>query len=415
MLLEVSDQKVTLSVETLEMTLERFSGLLLHDGENAHVEWGIVSLCLLIYPNIFVISSNQEKDDLYSSTNRYLNAVMFHITRDACQLPPTKDRDYEFKLSNVLIPLARAFSRARDLTSFLSCWSEQLTTIQLKKNDVKATTQNYLTIWEDDLLMQSVAELCGADLTVSQAWTFLSSKKKVIESEISSEESFFASIVILDCVIFGGSCEQMLDTLAELALSMFHTLADVLYHRPDLVRGYEWRLWRILTHINSRWYSRNASQILDDERQFTVIMVLAIKALKLINFEGVDTVKVGTSEYSETSQAFGFLCSFATFENLDLLNISLSEISRKAVENLLGFENLGLLNMSLSEVLKEAVERLLDFKGSFCKQKQDDHFGLLPGLDRVPAWAGKNLDIESTDTLYIACVTRLLMSKKVLT
>ncbi len=378
------DNRVTLSTTTLESILGKTAGLLDETYENYHVIWSLVNLCLLNDPNVFMIPSTVSIDgEGYSSraSNKLSTALFSHITEDICRRSSLDDNDFSFKLEKIVIPLLHAFGDARNLVGFIAHWREQLKVIQRRCQPHKRSKD----IWETNTLSRSVADLCETSMTVRQVEQVFQQAQQDFDSLGSAVGDLFPSIVILDCVVSGCSRKDTLLKLTEPAQLVFRSLASIIATKTNLVQGYQWRLWRIMTVINDRWTLPTVPQV-PSESAYSA----AIGARDIVCLGDSESITVEEPEYSERLHAFCFLLSFAASEQLNVPDAS------------------------LRDMMVQAIEKVMDLKEFFCRQLREDHFGVLKPLDADPEWTGQSYGIKSIDSLYIGCIARLLQSPKAL-
>jgi len=391
MLRGVLDYKIKLRTTIIESILDQSSGLFDAEWAKGRVEWSLVSLCLLNDFNVFVNPSSIPSDEQiysYRTPNTYLVALFSHMTQESCKMSSCMDVTYAFKLESILIPLLRAFADARDLTGFMAHWREQLTAVHERVQPLEKprnALKKYPTIWEDDTLLRCVADLCESNLTVGQMQSVLEDARRNLESPTPSNGGLYASIVILDCVYSGCSREDTLSQLVKSAQLAFHSVARIITTKPDLIQGYQWRLWRILAVINDRWKLIDKPQALGEDGY-----PAAIRARDLLGLGDPNTVNDIEPDYSDRLHSFNFLLSFPTSEHVDLPDVVWRDI------------------------MVQAIERVMDLKESFCRQLRENHFRVPKSLDTDPNWTGQSYGIKSIDSLYIGCIARLIQSPKAL-
>lgn len=391
MLRGAKDHKLFFSAMTIESILEQASGLFDTEWAKSHAEWGVVSLCLLIDSNVFVIPSTTaklEQNTSYRPPNKYLAALFSHMTEESCKRLSPTDADHAFKLENVLIPLVYAFAEARDLTGFITHWKEQVKVIHKRFQAVEKpedAPQKYLAIWEDDTLMRSVADLCKSNLTIGQMLSLIENAKQDLESAKIPSGRLVAHIITLDCIFSGCSREDTFAKLAIPAQLVFESIAMMIATKPDLIQGYQWRLWRLMAVINDRWVIANEPQVPSE-----CVYSAASRARDLLDLRNAKTVGDVELDYSDRLHAFNFLLSLATSEyrNLD--------------------------KVSLRDIIIQAIEKVLDIKELFCRRLREDHFGVLKPFDKGPEWTGQCYGVQSVDSLYIGCIACLLRTPKAL-
>lgn len=376
------DNKVVLSTGTIGGILEKTSGLLGNENDKDHVEWGVVSLCLLNEANVFLVPSTTaqgKQDQSPQLPNKFLLGLFSHITIDASMKSSSDDADYSFKVERVIIPLLRAFVDARNLIGFLAYWKEQLSVLH-KECQPSVRSKNALmgrvAIWEDDMISDAVASFCEPNLNTGQFKQFIGKVHQDLEYQDAVEDVWFSNTVVLDCVLSGCNREETLLKLAEFAQPVFRTLADVSATKPALVSGYQWRLWRIKKAIIDRWGSGHVSQVLGASAYST-----AVVARDLLSSEVPTKISEAGKDYTDRLHSFDYLLSFAAYD------------------------------IRMRDIMVQAIEKTMDLKQLFCRQLSEDHFGVLKSLDADPESTGQSYGVKTIDSLYIGCIARLLQSK----
>jgi len=380
------DNQIRLNVSTTEKILTQVSGLF-DDAQNNQVDWSLVGLCLQINANVFLVPSPSETTDSeysYRSPNTFLKSLISRLT----ELKHKDRQDYEFKIQNVVVPLLKAFVNARDFLGFLEHWKEQLNISQTRNlnSEISATSGPDLSIWEDEDVLASAANLIESSLTANQVEEVLrKASVDITSSEAEKTQILLGDVVVLDCVCSGLAREGYLNNLSSTAQSVF-TVVGNLCGLPHLSSRHKWRLWRILGTIAERW------PLSEDASPFKQKAHAAIsRASELINriesWKGTDEVVYLT----EHLQAFKFITSYATIEDRLWQDLQFSSRQRAVA----------------------AVRKILEVMGPFCQRITNDHFGMLktklPEKDKASFNFTTGVGgVDSVDAFYLGCISYML-------
>ncbi len=384
MLRKCVDHKLQLSLSRVQAILDQVSGLFSSDCGDT-VEWVVVSLCLQTDSNAFVVPDSSGEVHVSNSTrspSKYLSALLSNITNGHFEA----SQDYEYLLTGIVLPLCNAFTDARDLVSFIRHWTEQISIHEDRQSENPRQFMNTVCLWQDERLLQLVAQLVESKLTPEQLDSLVSSVAKgltlSIPSTSNSPSLSLASLVILDCLFAGVSQEATLKTLAETAQSVFSMLGAHLSDYLDQSRVNKWRMWRIKSTIADRWVTLRNSPLFKRSAQSAICT-----ASKVINRMCLETSPDEEAEWDEELFAFRFLIHLAVIEGS---GTTLQSPSRTR--------------------LVSAVGKILDMMEPFCHRISHDHFQTIKLPAYVPRWDEFDTGIKSINALYLGCVADILIS-----
>ena len=385
-LLELAvNENVNFSVHTLEQTLETASGLF-ENYPSQNIDWIIISLCLSIDADVFVIPNKEGQVASYSSyrpPNKNLKALLEALTK--CQISEIEERHYI--ISHTMISLLDGFVRARDLPGFLGHWKEQLDLIQHeeRRNSLQ------LSLWEEDALQKEVASRIET-LAGPQILNLLSNLPKDLQAsnfDSSSDSPSSLQWIICHETIFSGLArEENSDRVADVAESSFVSIAKSLRKAEINSSPYQWRLWRTMTTIIQRWPPKQSHSKISDATSSAIRR--AWNVVKRTPLWAPDCHET-QSDFDEHYQAFQFI-------------ICCGSIGRTSEKETL---------WSLQKAEK-ALQRLLDVMHPFCQRVENDIWGKLEysGQNREIFVPGAN--ITSLEALYPACVSCIISNFGVL-
>ena len=403
MLRKAVDYQVQLSSSTIKALLEQASGLFRNVGdkynatridvEGEHqIEWGLVSLCILNDSNVFVVPSsspNKNKKYAYRPPNKYLSALLRHITQEMCYESLEEDKNYDFKLLHVIKPLCNAFIGARDLIGFLEHWREQLCMVQEQQESQESYISLVPSIWQDEKLLLYVAQ--RIEFTVGQIDRVLSTAAHDLEPSIpnvpNDHSISLASLIILDCVCAGLFKDETLVELDTVALSVF-SLLGMLVSRPSNISSPSgWRVWRIMGRITDRWSSLRDSSEFKRKAHQAICMASELTNRISSEFNLHDVV-----DLTEELYAVRFMLKFAAMEDSFWEDLRFS---------------------SRSKILS-AITKLLDIMEPFCHRISHDHFGTMMRSDAISGRKQSSLKISPLDKMYFDCIDEMIKSPGIL-
>lgn len=384
MLQKCVDHKLQLSLSRIQAILDSFSGLSGGDCGDT-VDWSVVSLCLQIDSNAFVVpDSSGEANKSHSTryTNKYLSALLSHISNEHFEAR----QNYEFLLTGIVLPLCSAFTDARDLDGFIHHWIEQISIHEERQSEKQRLSLNMPCLWQDERLLQLVAQLAESKLTPGQLNHLVSSVAEGLApskpSTSISPSLSLASLVILDCLFAGIYQEATLKTLAETAQSVFCMLSAHLSDCLDHSLVHKWRMWRIKTTISDRWVTLRNSPLFKGSVQSAICT-----ASEVLNRMCLGTSPDGEGGWDEELFAFRFLLHLAVIE-----------------------ESGTTLQFPSRTRLVSAVAKIINMMEPFCHRISHDHFQTIKLPAYVPRWDEFDTVVKSINTLYLGCVADILIS-----
>jgi len=334
------DHNLRLSLSALKSILDQASGLFSDEGdhEDDNVDWNVISLCLLVDADVFTISDSsatRESPYGYRTPNKYLSTLFLKLTDDYLHKSSRTDQDYNFKLPHVVLPLINAYSDARDLTGFIEHWREQLDTLQKGQRFLQNPERDNPSVWEDDKLVQHVAQLADSTLTVGQMERLLKEALSGLNTSAphATNDAFlsWANLVIIDSICAGVVQEEKLSKLSDTAQSVYSSVSELLMKPSNRAPMPRWRIWRVLATITDRWTSVDVSSTFKERAQS--MMCNAFELIKRVPEWGPTDRAI---DLEEELHAFGYILSFARLDDhfWDGSKFSSRQILLSAIEKL---------------------------------------------------------------------------------
>ena len=405
MLRKAVDHQVQLSISSIEVLLDKASGLFhgICDGkiesgvdleDDNPIEWGLVRLCILNDSDAFVIPSYAAPDTdtyAYRPPNKYLSALLQSLTDQVCYESLEEDQDYDFKLVQVIQPLCKAFTDARDLTGFLEHWREQLNMVQKRQRCQENSFDLVKSIWEDERLPLYVAQLVESSLTVGQISRILSTATDdlalCIPNGLNDKSLPLASLIMLDCVYIGLSRDETFVKLESMTLSVFSLLGRLIPRSSQLTSPDDWRVWRIAAVITDRWLSLRDSSAFKCKAH-----PMICTASGLINHISSELTLHDNVDLTEELHAVKFMLKFAAMEDSF-------------------WED---LRFSSRQKILSAMSKVLDIMEPFCLRMSHDHFGTMMHNEEISDREQPLLRISPVDSFYFDCINEVVGSPDIL-
>ena len=384
MLQKCVDHKLQLSLSRIQAILDQFSGFFGSDCGDT-VEWSVVSLCLQIDSNAFIVPDSSGEAKFFHSTrspNKYLSALLSNILDEHFEA----SQNYEYLLTGIVLPLCSAFTDARDLDGFIRHWIKQISIYEERQSEKMRLSMNTPCLWQDERLVQFVAQRAESRLTPGQLDHLASLVARGFATSMPSTSSSpplsLASLVILDCLFAGIYQEATLKTLAETAQSVFCMLGTYLSDCLDQSPVHKWRMWRITTTIADRWVTLRDSPLFKRSAQSAICT-----ASEVLNRMCRETSPDEEADRGEELFAFRFLLHLAVIEEL---GTTLPFPSRTR--------------------LVSAAGKVLEVMEPFCHSISNDHFQTVQLPAYVLRWDEFDTGVKSINTLYLGCVADILLS-----
>lgn len=271
----VSDQNIKFETASLEKILTQCSLLL--NEESSQVDWDIITLCMEIDPDVFVIPA-VSADSPARKPNAYLVALFRKINALSQSAQAKSKQSGTMRQAElVTVSLVKGFAHARDLLGFVDHWTSNLVHAHSLREDAEEQTANSderaddpddrigdsdeqtdkaPSVWEGDLLSQAVATEVERRLTSGQIQNLLQKLKvglSTMDTDSDREQGrYIADLVILDCILSGCHDEDNIEQLTEIVQDLY-TIILVLCEAEVPPKSHTWRLWRCLATIKSRW------------------------------------------------------------------------------------------------------------------------------------------------------------------
>ena len=287
---------------------------LLSDRLCEHLHWNLIRLCLEINPRALVQSSSvdghgKQQSDIESNSN--LPVLLHWVTSTTGNLLLDDTGLYEEILLHVVLPILKAFAKARHLIFFIELWRGQLiAAYTLLASDKPLRTLASRGVWEDDMLLHETANYTEKTLSGQQFRRILQGVEDNIRTMTrnTSEECsvFAADLVILDCLLEVSAPESDMVWLETSIFTIYHSVLLMASDKKFQPLNCKWRLWRILTTCNQRWLrSSKSSQIKSAEIVALKQAVGPLQKLELDASERSDS----NNTYMEAMYSFSFAVS----------------------------------------------------------------------------------------------------------
>lgn len=374
MLEDVAYHNIRFTTFEIEKLLSRVWGFL--DGNvDTPSFWDLVGLCIEIDASVIINESSADSDNRENrpgASNKHLTSLLSFtsVTNGSDGLGTCPN--YEKKLNRLILPLANAFTKGRDLLGFISLWQEQLATSQKYQRPAnsEAPSGNYFrSIWEDEKLLHLVARLIEISLTVGQVETLLHKARLSIvsaQTSTSNKSDSAADLVILDCITDAKFSESYLDQLVSVARTTYISVLSIVSVGTYRSIEQAWRFWRILITFNEHWsIPRDSSEFV--ERQ------AMDHALNIVSSSWLNNKTFSKHDYMELVYIFtSILCVGSKSESNERVLYGCS-----AIETIYSQSNT-----------------------------------LLPELPTQ--WSGQNNTIDSAEVAFLACTSQVISYPNVL-
>ena len=314
------EKAVRLKVKLKAATLEKLLQPLFRDPRIfTEAEWSLVSLCIQLEPAVFVGSPggiHVNKERSLNIRNELLVSLLGQIKLDGYKSMsistgplsrPNAALPYKTILSNVVIPLAKAFVQARELPKFLDIWQEQL------EKNLHIETNDMFSVWKDDELLQAVASLLESTIAISEIekWLHLVDlrlQSLLTRAEPIQSDKLNAQLYIVECLLLGYNSDRILPRLEGLVLGIYKLLLQLITDGREQWNELHIRCWKITTAINSRWSLPHESLDHEDDAVWA--------AVRTINDACV--IERRTQDFRKAFHAFRFMLSLAEVQTAKL-------------------------------------------------------------------------------------------------
>jgi nucleolar pre-ribosomal-associated protein 2 len=230
------DRSVGLSLPTI-LTHAGYTGLLEQGLEQ--VQWNVTALVISLGVDVFLPNSGLR--DASKLLDALLDKIMLQWRSDSSK----NTKDYNTIKNDIVIPLLRGFAGARDLTSFMEVWHDQL--VILEEARVRNDSLPFFSVWEDDDLCDVFSELTRTSLTGANFAAQLQTAATATRGDngkISQTSSSYAKFVVMEATFRS----KVLTTDSEEILAQFlETLTSTLSSKQ--IFHWRWRLWRFVRNL----------------------------------------------------------------------------------------------------------------------------------------------------------------------
>ncbi|OOQ90952.1 hypothetical protein PEBR_01782 [Penicillium brasilianum] len=230
------DRNVGLSLQTI-LTHAGYTGLLEQGLEQ--VQWNVTALIISLGVDVFLPNSGLR--DASKLLDALLDKIMLQWRSDSSKT----SNDYSTIKNDIVIPLLRGFAGARDLTSFMEVWHDQLVILE----EARVSNRNLpsFSVWEDDDLCDAFSELARTSLTGVNFAAQLQTAATATRDEngkISESSQSYAKFVVMEATF--RSRVPTADSEETLA-HFLDTLTSTLSSKQTL--HWRWRLWRFVRNL----------------------------------------------------------------------------------------------------------------------------------------------------------------------
>jgi len=227
-------RNVGLSLHTV-LTHAGYTGLLAEGLEQ--VQWNVTALVISLGVDIFLPNSGLR------DSRKLLDALLDKIRLQWHKGFHNKSHEYNVVKNDVVIPLVRGFAAARDLTTFMEVWRNEL----VKLEDARAQNASLpkFSVWEDDDLCDVYSELMRTSLTgtsLAEQVRSAATKAKADNDKVSESSESYATFVLVEAGFRGRMLAS--DNSEEILVSLIETLSATLSSKQIL--HWRWRLWRFV-------------------------------------------------------------------------------------------------------------------------------------------------------------------------
>lgn len=393
MLQEIVDHDIRISASKLESILAHImSGL--DDTRDASAICELISLCIAIDANIFIVPAPIAKDGQANQRrvpNQRLAPLLLWITTAAWKNSLERDLVYEIKLSKVVLPLVQAFAKARNLLGFVSLWQDQLAVCQkqpLDQSELLSRSYRPRTLWEDERLLQLIARLAESTLTIGQINDMLlKAHASIISHESSGSDGYpnlLSNLIFLDCTLGITLNDAKSDQIKEIARDIYNSNLKWLLNETQLPIEHRWRLWRILLALSKRWDLLGSYP----DSQFLEQQVVG-KAVELNTRLQLGTSKIGDSQhgYAEELYAFAFVVSSISGQKKP------GEDDEKPSHDLIAM----------------AIEWISNYGARERDDEKQNQIACAGNLESCVQWNGQSDGVTTLDILHVGYLTQILV------
>ncbi|KAL3467980.1 Urb2/Npa2 family-domain-containing protein [Aspergillus heterothallicus] len=228
---------VRLSLHTL-LTHARYTGLLKDDL--SEVEWSLTALLIELGVDIFLPNSG------LADSNNFLEALLKKIFL-RWQSGVSTDGNTEIIKTGIVLPLLRGFTSARDLSTFMEIWYQQLGDVEAARH--AADNRGLATVWEDDDLCNAFGDLLRNPLYQNLAAAQMRAAATEMSGDggliINTSADSYGQVVILE-----AGLRKRPVNLAEADAALESALSTIISALSSTqVFHWRWRLWRLVRSI----------------------------------------------------------------------------------------------------------------------------------------------------------------------
>ncbi|MCJ1389850.1 hypothetical protein MMC18_002707 [Xylographa bjoerkii] len=256
------ENNVPLGVPILESIVLYISGIYPLEAQR-RARWSLVGLCMEISPDLAIpvrSNGNVRAGQPTLQPDVVLNRILDKLTDSGFRNGNETTSDYDIMLNNVVLRLLKSFLNARDLLGFLNIWKQQIRLWEIARvsnADSGKCSVLAASIWEDEALLQAVAEQLEQALTAAHISKLLADLGSGIanDSDTLAIETIepYAQVVVLDCALDGVRSDSVISICKISIETIGPKLGAVLRSNTALLIQQRWRLWRTLATMASRF------------------------------------------------------------------------------------------------------------------------------------------------------------------
>lgn len=306
------DKHVAISLETLSSYASSYP---ISPGSTS--DWPLTASIISLGVDVFVPNSGIE-----GSSARLQNLVSaLSVTSE--QLSTSEDEIRDLLKNDILIPLVNGFARARDLSSFIALWQEQLRSQGPPQKS--ATRGDDSSLWEDQDLISAFEGHVTELLATGQIENPLRQTQQALSGDLKDSAKLaecFAAVVIANALVAADYLEETLFALRPLLQDLFNVASKVLQKSSKKTKTWRWHLWRLVRNI----YEKLARAAADgNEEPADLLLSLAeplVNSTKALLGDVLEVAEkqISTYQYLEVSEAFHF--AVVAVETLDFYSVS---------------------------------------------------------------------------------------------
>ncbi|OKL64514.1 hypothetical protein UA08_00814 [Talaromyces atroroseus] len=294
----VRARKIYLSLHTF-LTHAAYTGLLKGKEKPEEVRWSLTTLLIDLGVDIFLPNSG------FKDSGRLLEALfqsLQHIRSDSAD-----KETFQTVKEKVVVPLLRAFAAARDLSTFVGLWHEQLRQIEaVRKSGSSIFLLGAYSVWEDDDLATAYREAIKTTLSDSHLKAQIEMAIPTIITGpglISPSPESYAHFIILEAGSRAWGHNGLPGLRIDLVTSLVEATNKSISNRAEKMH-WSWRLWRLTRNLIPISLKTPLNTPNDLAKKFEQT---ALQVLRMDNIISRRGIKVNSNTWREAFEACRFL------------------------------------------------------------------------------------------------------------